>query len=50
MEYGAKLKCYIEGIRLMSVEVEMIEMIINGVIPKKGGRRKHSAESIFTGN
>ena len=34
MEYAANLKRYIEGIRLMSVEVEVIDMITNGMIPK----------------
>ena len=34
MEYIADLKCYIEGILLMTVEVEFIEMITNGIIPK----------------
>ena len=33
MEYAAKLKSFLEGIRLMSVDVEVIEIMTNEVIP-----------------
>ena len=33
-EYAAKMTTYLDGIRLMSVEVEVIKMIAKGVIPK----------------
>ena len=33
-EFGTEMTSYIEGIRLMRVEIEVIKMITTGVIPK----------------
>ena len=33
-KYAAKIKRYIEGIRLMSVDIQVIEWITSEIIPK----------------